>query len=126
MDTADRTPSNAPFLYTRGRALVLVDSADDSWEVRDYMRISGRVMRLLHRSAAAEYRVFIPAEGAWRLHVFFADEPRDLTPTELVRQLELAVSINSVSDEQIAHRPELLTRLFFLADGEARGESRVE
>lgn len=94
-----------PFVYSRGHSIVFVDAREESWEIRDYMRISGRIMRLGHPSVAAEYRVFVPAEGPCRLCAFGASESREPEPELLARQFSRALPTRRKTTEALQDEP---------------------
>ncbi len=103
--TADATQEDAPFVYTRGSTYVFVDRYDMPWEIRDYMRLSGRIVRLHYASDAAEYRVFSPAGAASRLYSFLPAESRERSALLLAHQLESALPMRSKTDNDLQHEP---------------------
>lgn len=103
--TADGRPETAPFVYARERDVIYVDADDESWDIRDYMRISGRIVRLRHQSEAAEYRLFAPVDGPCRLYAFAPSEPRHPDPALLARQFGRALPTRRATTEALQDEP---------------------
>ena len=82
------TPPPAPLVFLEGNAVLFVDSADESWIVRDYGRIRGAMVQVRHADPAAQRRVFVPVTGSVKAYVFAEGDRRDLEPALLAAQLE--------------------------------------
>lgn len=120
--TVDGMPESTPFVYAQGSEVVYVDARDEPWEIRDYMRISGRIVRLRHRSEAAEYRLFAPPRGPCRLYAFDPLESREPEADLLGRQFGSALPTRSATTQALQDEP-LLTLVPAMDEGVSYAEA---